>query len=218
MCRREHSTLSSRFVVFHLKHALGTDTMHSLSTVIRKRSINYPDLETCSSPFSHFKRVCRYARRSDYAVGAATAAAGPAFMLLWERLSPSYVGKGGFAPIMRLTAAIGITGGFLQYYNRSICGSFGTMDHGQLLTIMAVRFYGFTENQRERDLDMREMVDKVKTNEPLYGTSKLTPYMQGVASRNSRYAGVWLHIIPWFNFVNHDQVIQALNNELEELH
>ncbi|KAL8834032.1 MAG: hypothetical protein Q9170_003963 [Blastenia crenularia] len=74
-----------------------------------------------------------------------------------------------------------------------------------LLVPVAFRFYGFTENQRERDMDMREMVDKVKKNEPLYGTSQLSPHMQGVAARNSRYAGVWLHIIPWFNFVNHEQ-------------
>lgn len=53
---------------------------------------------------------------------------------------------------------------------------------------------------------MREMTDKVKRGESLYGTSTLTPYMQGVASRNSRYSGVWLHILPWFNFANHDQV------------
>lgn len=72
--------------------------------------------------------------------------------------------------------------------------------------VVPVRFYGFSENQREREMDMREMVDKVKRNEPLYGKSTLSPYMQGVASRNSRYAGVWLHIIPWFNFVNHEQV------------
>lgn len=72
--------------------------------------------------------------------------------------------------------------------------------------VAPVRFYGFSENQREREMDMREMVDKVKRNEPLYGKSTLSPYMQGVASRNSRYAGVWLHIIPWFNFVNHEQV------------
>ena len=68
-----------------------------------------------------------------------------------------------------------------------------------------MRFYGFTENKREVDLDMREMVDKVKKGEPLYGVSTLTPYMQGVASRNSRYTGIWLHVIPWFNFVNHNQ-------------
>lgn len=70
-----------------------------------------------------------------------------------------------------------------------------------------VRFYGVEENKREVEMDMREMVDKVKRNEPLYGKSSLTPYMQGVASRNSRYSGVWLHVIPWFNFVNHDQVL-----------
>lgn len=57
-------------------------------------------------------------------------------------------------------------------------------------------------------MDMREMVDKVKRGEPLYGTSSMTPYMQGVASRNSRYAGVWYHVIPWFNFVNHEQVFE----------
>ena len=68
------------------------------------------------------------------------------------------------------------------------------------------RFYGFHENKREVDMDMRERVDKVKKGEPLYGTSSMSPYMQGVASRNSRYTGIWLHVIPWFNFVNHNQV------------
>jgi len=136
----------------------------------------------------HFKRVVKYARPSDYAVGATAAAAGPGLMLLWERVSPSYVGKGGFAPIMRLTGVIGVGAGFLMFYQRSI-----------------LRFYGFTENKREAEMDMREMVDKVKKGEPLYGVSTLTPYMQGVASRNSRYTGIWLHVIPWFNFVNHNQ-------------
>lgn len=50
------------------------------------------------------------------------------------------------------------------------------------------------------------MVAKVKKGEPLYGTSQLTEYMQGVASRQSRYAGTWIHVMPWFNFVNHNQV------------
>lgn len=55
-------------------------------------------------------------------------------------------------------------------------------------------------------MDMREMVDKVKRGEPIYGTSQLTEYMQGVASRQSRYAGIWIHAMPWFNLVNHNQV------------
>ena len=62
------------------------------------------------------------------------------------------------------------------------------------------------ENKREMDMDMREMVDKVKKGEPLYGKSTLSPYMQGVSARNSRYSGVFLHVIPWFNFVNPNQV------------
>lgn len=72
-------------------------------------------------------------------------------------------------------------------------------------------------------MDMREMVTKVKAGEPLYGTSTLTPYMQGMASRNSRYTGIFLHVIPWFNFVNHNQhgvdtakYYQAAERELEE--
>ena len=55
-------------------------------------------------------------------------------------------------------------------------------------------------------MDMREMVDKVKKGEPLYGTSSLSPYMQGVSARNSRYSGLIMHIMPWFNFVNHNHV------------
>jgi hypothetical protein len=61
------------------------------------------------------------------------------------------------------------------------------------------------ENEREQAKDMREMVAKVKKGEPLYGKSKLDPYVQGVASRNSRYSGVFLHVVPMFNFVNHNQ-------------
>jgi hypothetical protein len=69
-----------------------------------------------------------------------------------------------------------------------------------------VRFWGWSENQREQDMDMREMVNKVKRGEPLYGNSILTEYMQGVSARNSRYSQVFLHVVPWFNIVNHNEV------------
>ena len=69
----------------------------------------------------------------------------------------------------------------------------------------AVRFYGATENRREVDMDMREMVAKVKAGEPLYGESKLSPYLQGVAARQSRYSALFFSAVPWFNFVNHGQ-------------
>jgi hypothetical protein len=69
-----------------------------------------------------------------------------------------------------------------------------------------VRFYGVNENKREVEMDMREMVDKVKKGEPLYGVSSLSPYMQGVAARNSRYSGFMNDFLIWPNFVNHNQV------------
>ena len=109
-------------------------------------------------------------------------------MLFWEKISPSEVSKPGFASIMRLSGALSVTAGFLLLYSRS-----------------QNRFYGFSENRREVDMDMREMTAKVKKGEPLYGRSTMTEYMQGVASRQSRYSGTFLHMMPWFNFVNHEQ-------------
>jgi hypothetical protein len=37
-----------------------------------------------------------------------------------EKFAPSHVGKGGFASAMRLAGAIGVGGGFLYFYQRSI--------------------------------------------------------------------------------------------------
>lgn len=65
------------------------------------------------------------------------------------------------------------------------------------------RFYGARENAREVEMDMREMTDRAKKGLPLYGESRLSEYMQGMAARNSRYSGIFLHAIPVFNFVNH---------------
>ncbi|KAI2780887.1 NADH-ubiquinone oxidoreductase complex I, 21 kDa subunit-domain-containing protein [Daldinia loculata] len=136
----------------------------------------------------HFKRVVGYARTSDYVHGAVAAAAGPGLLWTMERFAPSHVGRGGFARAMRLAGLIGAMGGFLYFYQRS-----------------SLRFYGMSENAREVELDMREMVDKVKAGEPLYGQSSLTPHMQGVAARQSRYSALFTAVLPWFNFVNHNQ-------------
>jgi hypothetical protein len=75
-----------------------------------------------------------------------------------------------------------------------------------MLTITTDRFYGFAENKREVEMDMREMVDKVKQGEPLYGVSTMSNYLQGVAARNSRYSQLFIHVVPWANFANHNQV------------
>jgi hypothetical protein len=62
-----------------------------------------------------------------------------------------------------------------------------------------------SENAREVQMDMREMVDKVKAGKPLYGESQLSPAMQGMAARQSRYSALFFGVLPWFNFVNHNQ-------------
>lgn len=103
-----------------------------------------------------------------------------------ERVSPTEVSPKSFASVMRLAGWLGGVGGFLFFYMNSI--------H---------RFYGFSENRREVEMDMREMTDRAKAGLPLYGESTMTDYLQGAAARQSRYSGVFLNIMPWFNFVNH---------------
>jgi len=150
----------------------------------KRANTDYPVIDT--DP--HVKRAFRYARREDWLYGAGMAAVGPAFMLTTERYAPSFAGKGAFPPVFRLSCAMGLIAGTVMVWQRS-----------------SVRLYGWTENNREVEMDMREMVDKVKKGEPLYGKTDLSPYMQGVAARNSRYSALMGQIIPWPNFVNHNQ-------------
>lgn len=65
-------------------------------------------------------RVVRYARPSDYVYGTVAAAAGPGLLYAMEKVAPSGAGKGGFAQTMRLTGVMGLCGGFIFFYQRSI--------------------------------------------------------------------------------------------------
>ncbi|KAF3481012.1 NADH-ubiquinone oxidoreductase subunit [Arthroderma uncinatum] len=138
--------------------------------------------------YSHIRRVFGYARTSDYLLGAGVAAVSPLVFGVMDRVQPAASAAINFARCMRLSGAVGLAAGVLTVYQRS-----------------SNRFYGLTENAREEEMDMREMVEKVKKGEPLYGVSSLSPYMQGVAARNSRYTSLFIHVIPWFNVVNHNQ-------------
>lgn len=57
------------------------------------------------------------------------AAASPLSFWLMERVSPSHVGKGGFAPVMRLATAIGLVGGLHILYQRSCSMSIPEYTH-----------------------------------------------------------------------------------------
>ncbi|KEQ92926.1 hypothetical protein AUEXF2481DRAFT_7289 [Aureobasidium subglaciale EXF-2481] len=163
-----------------------TDVPMRARQQVPAKALNTPYPLIDSDP--HFKRVVGYARPGDYLYGVAFGASVPATMALMERVSPTGLPRSAIASVMRLSGGIGLFAGFYLCYSRSIN-----------------RFYGFTENRREIDMDMREMVDRVKRGEELYGKSQLTEYMQGAASRQSRYSGIWIHMMPWFNFVNHNQ-------------
>ncbi|KIW08101.1 uncharacterized protein PV09_01039 [Verruconis gallopava] len=134
----------------------------------------------------HISRVIRYMRPSDVAVFAACSIGAPSALWALEKGWPTFNTRGSFMRVMRLTGAIGITAGFLLATTRS-----------------SLRFYGHSENAREIEMDMREMTDKVKRGEPLYGESRLSEYMQGMAHRNSRYSAIMSFWFPMFNFVNH---------------
>lgn len=69
-----------------------------------------------------------------------------------------------------------------------------------------MRFLGWAENAREVDMDMKEMVQRVKDKKPLYGVSRLDPYMQGVMARTSTYSVLMIHAFPMVNLVNHNHV------------
>lgn len=69
--------------------------------------------------------MLRYTRPSDWAYGAALGSLSPGLMLYWEKVSPSMVGKGGFAPVLRLTGAVGVAGCFMFAYTRS-CSTLDT--------------------------------------------------------------------------------------------
>ncbi|KAI9890161.1 MAG: hypothetical protein M1814_004442 [Vezdaea aestivalis] len=135
----------------------------------------------------HIKRVIRYARPEDYVAGGGMAVGGPLAFWTMEKFQPTYLGRAAFMASMRTMFFISAAGGFFWFASRS-----------------TLRFYGWRENAREVEMDKREMVDRIKKGQKPYGDSTMSPYLQGVAARNSRHSTLFIHTIPWFNFVNHE--------------
>ena len=53
---------------------------------------------------------------------------------------------------------------------------------------MLVRFWGWTENKREDELDRKEMETRVAQGLPVYGRSDQPEWVQGAAYRNSAFS------------------------------
>ncbi|KAG0141084.1 hypothetical protein CROQUDRAFT_664314 [Cronartium quercuum f. sp. fusiforme G11] len=143
----------------------------------------YPVLDT--DP--HFKRVMSYLRGSDLATWAGLTAIVPAVLYGWDlsdripvtspKTQARFYGLGGW---------LGFCGGFLMVYQKS-CN----------------RFLGWTENQREQELQEAEFTQLARSGKSIWGESTLQPWIQSTAHHNSQFAHMKFSTIPWFNFVNH---------------
>ncbi|KAF8223776.1 NUXM, NADH-ubiquinone oxidoreductase subunit [Tricholoma matsutake] len=131
----------------------------------------------------HASRVIRYFRPSDYATWAAATAAFPSALYLWEMADPA---KYRMRTALRLGGFLGFVGGFLLAYQRS-----------------SLRFWGWSENKREEQMDFEELSLRVKEGKPLYGDSHQPAWVQGSAHRNSAYSQLKFSAFPMFNLVNH---------------
>ncbi|KAH3665122.1 hypothetical protein OGATHE_003937 [Ogataea polymorpha] len=138
--------------------------------------------------YPEFTKVVRYFRLSDYAAWVTGTLFLPLGLFGLEKYEPASGAKFGRPPAVHLRAAgvLGFIGGFLIAYKRSV-----------------QRFKGQAENEREVKKDRYEVKKLLSQNMNPYGVSSLTPYLQDVASRNSKDSHMMLGIIPWFNFVNH---------------
>ncbi|KAF4610816.1 hypothetical protein D9613_006910 [Agrocybe pediades] len=131
----------------------------------------------------HASRVIRYFRPSDYAVWAGATAAFPAALYAWEMADPT---KGRMKTTLKLGGYLGFTAGFLLAYQRS-----------------SLRFWGWSENKREEEMDLAELRQRAQEGKPLYGESPQPAWVQQAASRNSQWSQLNLAILPMFNLVNH---------------
>ncbi|EIN06107.1 hypothetical protein PUNSTDRAFT_90899 [Punctularia strigosozonata HHB-11173 SS5] len=134
----------------------------------------------------HASRVVRYMRPSDYGYWAAGTAGFPGLLYLWQYVDPVKTTPQGMRTLMRLGGLFGFVGGFMFAYQRS-----------------SMRFWGWTENKREEELDMKEMKQRLAEGKSLYGESDQPEWIQGIAARYSTFSQLKFQAFPWFNLVNH---------------
>lgn len=137
----------------------------------------------------HFKRVVGYFRPSDYVKIGLFGISGPAFLA-----TTSYFSSGGkrlhVSPRMgRVAAILGLSAGFLDRY-----------------AVSSLRFQGINENAREVSKDRYEIKSRLAKGLDPYEVDEnsLSPWLRGVAARNSTYSQLNMAILPWFNLVRHE--------------
>ncbi|EPQ56442.1 hypothetical protein GLOTRDRAFT_40336 [Gloeophyllum trabeum ATCC 11539] len=131
----------------------------------------------------HAGRVIRYMRPSDFAAWGAMTAGFPGALYLWDVADPLKSARG---TALRVGGVAGFLGGFLLAYQRS-----------------SFRFWGWTENKREQELDFAELSQRAREGKPLYGESHQPEWVQNAAYSNSVFSQLKFAAFPWFNLVNH---------------
>ncbi|KAG6837366.1 hypothetical protein H0H93_010968 [Arthromyces matolae] len=116
----------------------------------------------------HASRVVRYFRPSDYGVWAVATGAFPAALYAWNMADPI---RASLKTSLRLGGFLGFFGGFLLSYQRS-----------------TVRFWGWTENKREEEMDQAELSQRASEGKSLYGDSDQPTWVQAAAARNSQFS------------------------------
>ncbi|KAG0292217.1 hypothetical protein BGZ98_002672 [Dissophora globulifera] len=102
-----------------------------------------------------------------------------------ERLRPG-AGPKGINLALKVATGLGFMGGFLLAYQNS-----------------SLRFWGWSENAREQEMNRDEMAKRVAAGLPVYGEPTMDEASQAAAARNSKYAAIKFSAIPWFNTTNH---------------
>lgn len=89
---------------------------------------------------------------------------------------------------LRYGLVLGFVGGFLMAYQRSSCEMRYQFSARASTYIWTVRFWGWSENSREQDLDMKELSERARKGLPIYGHSDEPEWVQGAAYRNSAFS------------------------------
>lgn len=139
---------------------------HTHTMPVKQLDTPYPVID--ADP--HFSRVVRSFRSSDYAAMAGATAAFPSAIYLMEMFDPTRP-KRGLGSALRLSTFLGLCGGFLFAYQRS-----------------SFRFWGWKENELEQQANQAAIDAGIKPPGTDPSKSDLTPYMQGVAHRNSAFS------------------------------
>lgn len=195
----------------------GTDHVHGRATRRRRRrfcdqrlgercvrAAANPALKEFTTPYAlidadpHVRRVINYFRPSDYTAWAGTAAAFPGLLYLLGRLHALTRKNRRDAAALRVgnrAAFVGVSGRC-----RRVPPCISAL-YLYVLSTYAVRFWGWTENEREQAHAQAEVA---AGKAPGFGTSSLSDEMQGAAFRNSVFSQLNFAVMPWFNFVNHN--------------